>query len=87
MLFGERVAIYADDQRALRDYKDGAPSRSDGFIVPLGGGENTDTRITALLHLADQAASPKPALLLRNLLGTFQCCKCANRSNIDAFSP
>jgi hypothetical protein len=87
MLFGDRVAIYADDERALRDYKDGAPSRSDGFIVPVGSGENTDVRITALLHVADQAASTKPALLLHNFLGTFQCCKCGKRANIDAFSP
>jgi hypothetical protein len=84
MLFGDRVAVYADDERALRDYNDSAPSRSDGFIVPVGSGESPDTRITALLRLADRAASTKPALLLRNFLGTFHCCKCGTRANIDA---
>jgi hypothetical protein len=37
-----------------------------------------------LLYLANQAASTKPALLLRNFLGTFHCCKCGTRANIDA---
>src|SRR5262245_21982299 len=45
MLFGDRVAIYADDaptarslppyaDRVLRDHQDRAPSRADGFLAP-----------------------------------------------------
>jgi hypothetical protein len=37
-----------------------------------------------LLYLANQAASTKPALLLRNFLGAFHCCKCGKLANIDA---
>ncbi len=84
ILFGNQVATYADDQRALRDFQDGAPSSSDGFITPLGRGERPAPRVRVLLSLADRAASEKPALLLRNFLGTFHCSKCNKSARIEA---
>jgi hypothetical protein len=47
ILFGARVAIYSNDENAARDFDDGAPSRSDGFVVPAGNGEASDTRVAA----------------------------------------
>jgi hypothetical protein len=89
ILFGDRIAIYADENthpiaptppasegRALRDFKEHAPSRSDGFVVPARDNEVFELRVAALLSLADRAPSPQPALLLRNFLGSFLCCKC-----------
>lgn len=99
LLFGDRVAVYADepasgvsyphspdDDRAFQDYRDGAPSRSDGFVLPLGDSDDvSDRRITALLTLADQAPNPEPALLLRCFLGEFACSKCGIEARIRGF--
>lgn len=90
ILFDDRIAIYADnhepgatvgrspaDDLALQDYRDGTPTRSDGFLSPVSNAEDiADERIKALLVLADKAPSPTPALLLRNFLGSFDCLKC-----------
>src|SRR5882762_1963275 len=66
----------ANEGRALRDFEEHAPSRSDGFMVPAGDNGVFDPRVAALLSLADRAPSPEPALLLHNFLGSFLCCKC-----------
>jgi hypothetical protein len=97
ILFGDRVAIYADEDaaplvpavaasegRALRDFKKHAPSRSDGFMVPSGDGETFDRHAAALLSLAGRAPSTEPDLLLRNFLGSFRCCKCGAQGPIHA---
>jgi hypothetical protein len=102
ILFGDRIAIYADDDapptahrlpagesragesRMLCDFKEHAPSRADGFMVPAGDDAVLDLRAAALLSLADRAASPEPALLLRNFLGSFLCCKCGALGPIRA---
>lgn len=97
MLFGDRLAIYASDDaleesafqpmdernRLLSDYKDGAPTRSDGFVSPIvQAHEVTDERITALLGLAERALDPKLPLLLRHLLGSFSCTRCGARAGL-----
>jgi hypothetical protein len=95
ILFEDQIAIYADENtppiaptppasegRALRDFKEHAPSRSDGFMVPAGDDEVFDPRVAALLSLADRAPSPEPALLLHNFLGSFLCCKCGAKGPI-----
>lgn len=85
LLFDDRVAIYADDHEpgttvgrspaddaGLQDYRDGKPTRSDGFLSPISKTEDiADERIKALLVLANKAPSPTPAMLLRNFLGSF----------------
>ena len=89
ILFGDRVAIYADEHGpskartgmmretpASPDYKDGAATRHDGFILPTHDGEVSDRRAAALLSLAGRAESAEPALLLRHFLGSFECCIC-----------
>ncbi len=90
ILFGDRIAVYADDSppgtlpaepigadRTLRDFKDGSPSRSDGVLKPLQESDKApDTRIAALLDLAELVPNPTPALLLRAFLGSFVCTKC-----------
>ena len=90
LLFDDGIAIYADEHatgvpysgtagedRGLQDFKDGAPSRSDGFILPIKEGDKVlGNRTKALLDLADRAPNPEPALLLRNFLGSFVCSKC-----------
>ena len=90
ILFEDRVAIYAAENapsasqarptaedRSLLDFKDRIPSRSDGFMQPIQeSAEMADSRVTALLALAEQTSSPLPALLLRNFLGSFVCSKC-----------
>src|SRR5262249_38299630 len=81
VLFGDQIAIYAEsdapraDDRKLQDYKERAPSRADGFMVPLSNNESLDPRVTALLLFSNRAVNPEPALLLRNFLGTFHCSK------------
>jgi hypothetical protein len=84
--FGERIAIYAEDatrtlreDKALRDYKEGAPSRADGFMTPIAENGVLDARTTALLALAARAPNPEPTLLVRHFAGTFLCCKCGVR--------
>jgi hypothetical protein len=97
IMFGDRVAFYAEEDkppqanaaadgrdRALLDYKEHAPSRSDGFMVPAAAGEAFGGRATALLSLADRAQSPEPALLLRSFLGSFLCCRCGAKGPICA---
>src|SRR5262245_30723895 len=81
--FGDRFAVYADtprgapyDDRDSSDLKDGAPSRADGFMIPITEDSDLDIRVAALLALAKRAPSPDPALLLRHFAGSFVCCKC-----------
>jgi hypothetical protein len=81
--FGERIAIYATtragrpaDDKGLRDYNEGAPSRADGFVVPIAENNVLDARTASLLSLARRAPSPEPALLLRHFVGSFVCGKC-----------
>jgi len=89
ILFGDRIAVYADDKgpseartgvmretRGFRDYKGGAATRHDGFILPARDDEVSDRRAAALLSLAGRAESAEPALLLRHFLGSFECCRC-----------
>lgn len=89
-LFGDRIAIYAGkasatrDDRLLLDFKEHAPSRSDGFMVPAGEGDVSDRRAAALLALASRAPSPEPVLLLRHFLGIFRCGKCGAQGPILA---
>jgi hypothetical protein len=78
-----KVAIYAVtdemryEERVLDDLKSGAASRSDGFMVPLDtGGRIIDGPPQALLDLAERTSCATPALLLRNFLGWFHCCRC-----------
>lgn len=82
-LFNGRVAIYVTERRirkedrTLNDFRAGAPSRADGFMVPIAADAKiSDGRAAALLALANCAASQDPALLVLNFLGRFQCCKC-----------
>jgi hypothetical protein len=79
--FGERIAVYAEDptrsvDKGFSDYDGGAPSRADGFIIPITDDIVLDPRVVALLALAKRAPSPEPALLLRHFAGSFVCCKC-----------
>lgn len=81
--FGERFAVYADtprgaphDDKGSSDLQDGAPSRADGFMMPITEDGALDPRLAALLALAKRAPSPESALLLRHFAGSFVCCKC-----------
>jgi hypothetical protein len=85
--FGDRVAVYADEvwppttpvhntSRAFLDYREQAPSRFDGFMVPVGDRDVTDERAAALLCLADRAPNKEAGVLLRHFLGSSACCKC-----------
>jgi hypothetical protein len=99
ILFGERVAIYANEDvppaaampgpseglsRVLRDFREQAPSRCDGYIMVAEDSEVCDARAVALLSLADRAPHPEPALLLRHFLGSFVCCKCGAQGPMQA---
>jgi hypothetical protein len=97
ILFGDRVAIYADKTRpskartgvmretpAFLDYKQGAATRQDGFILPVRDSEVSNRRAAALLSLAGRAESAEPALLLRHFLGSFECCKCGAQGTIQS---
>ncbi len=94
-LFGDRVAVYADEDgpsqarsgvmretRGFLDYKDGAATRHDGFILPARDSEVIDRRAAALLSLASRAESTEPAVLLRHFLGSFECCRCGAQGAI-----
>ncbi len=59
-LFGDRVAIYADEEepgadRPLEDYKDGSASRADGFMMPVEADGSVD-----------RAPAPPPCSALRS---------------------
>src|SRR5262249_51235705 len=94
ILFGERIAIYAEDAtRALRpssddkglcDYKEGSPSRADGFMAAIAENDVLDTPTAALLSLAKRAPSPEPARLVRHFAGSFLCCKCGVRGPMQS---
>ena len=83
ILFGNRVALYADDVAGSSmhadsppnlDFREGAPSRADGFIVPVK--DRLTPTTLRLLALADRAQAARPAALLRNFLGSFRCRRC-----------
>jgi hypothetical protein len=81
--FGERFAVYADaprgaphENKGSSDLKDGAPSRADGFMMPITEDDVLDARVADLLTLAKRAPSPELALLLRHFAGSFVCCEC-----------
>jgi hypothetical protein len=87
------VAIYADEvwppttpvrdtSRAFLDYKEQAPSRFDGFMVPVADRDVADNRAAVLLSLADRASSNEAGVLLRHFLGSFACCKCGAQGPI-----
>ncbi len=89
VLFGNQIALYAEDgsppisaayagtdSRLLLDIKEGAASRSDGFIVPAGDEKTLAPSTMRLLLLANRGQVPKPAVLLRNFLGSFRCRRC-----------
>src|SRR5262249_37451479 len=89
--FGERIAVYADsapgiagDDKAVQDYREGAPSRADGFLAPVTENDVLDARIGALLSLAEHAPGPVPATLVRHFAGSFLCCKCGERGPMQA---
>jgi hypothetical protein len=93
LLFGDRVAIYADEQaqrpkvnmgeiRSFQDYKAGVPSQQDGFVTPAVGEDALDPRMVALLSLVEPVSSSEPAMLLRHFLGRFRCCKCGAQGSI-----
>jgi hypothetical protein len=93
LCFPDRVAVYADEvwppttpvqdtSRAFLDYKEQAPSRCDGFMVPVENREVTDERAAALLSLADRAPSKEAGVLLRHFLGDFVCSKCGAQGPI-----
>jgi hypothetical protein len=69
-------AVRPADDKGLSDYKEGAPSRADGFVVPIAENNVLDARTASLLSLAKHAPSPEPALLLRHFVGSFVCGKC-----------
>jgi len=68
----------------LRDFKDGAPSRADGFMTPIAEHDILNARITALLSAAERAARPDLALRVRHFAGTFCCCKCGEQGPMQA---
>jgi hypothetical protein len=86
MRFGARIAIYAEDptrtavqpadDKRFSDYKEDAPSRADGFMVPIAESDVLDARTAALLSLAKHVPNPEPILLVRHFAGSFDCCKC-----------
>lgn len=89
ILFGSQVAVYAKpesppisladsgrDNRPVLDWKEGAASRSDGFIVPVADDKTLTPFIVRLLLLANRGQAPKPAVLLRHFLGHFHCRRC-----------
>jgi hypothetical protein len=92
--FGERIAIYAEertrsavrpaDDKSNRDYKQGAPSRADGFMVPITESDVLDGRTATLLSLAKHSPSPEPILLLRHFAGSFVCCRCGVQGPIHS---
>lgn len=85
----DRLAVYKDDdlgrRRSVDDFREGAPSRCDGFVQPAADSDPVDPPIAALFALAMRARSPRPALLLRHFLGTFLCARCGSRGQICAF--
>lgn len=94
--FGEKIAVYADEQppgvtytrtpsedRGLKDFNEGMPSRSDGIVSPMATADLfPEERANSLIALANRAHSPKPAFLLRNFLGRFVCIKCGIESSL-----
>lgn len=87
VLFGNQIALYADessppisgaygraDSRLLLDFREGAASRADGFIVPAG--DKLAPSTMRLLLLANCGQVLQPAVLLRNFLGSFRCQRC-----------
>lgn len=95
ILFGSQVAVYAKpesppispadsgrDNRPVLDWKEGAASRSDGFIVPVADDKALTPAIMRLLLLADRGQAPTPAVLLRHFLGRFRCRRCSTSSPV-----
>jgi hypothetical protein len=85
--FGDRIAVYAEEMTRDAptpdgpglDWKEGTPSRANGFMAPVTENDTVHPRIAALLALAAQAPGPEPSLLTRHFAGTFLCGKCGVR--------
>ncbi|HEY4921148.1 MAG TPA: hypothetical protein VII40_13660 [Xanthobacteraceae bacterium] len=90
-----RLAVYEDDElnatlnesdlrqrRSLDDFKEGVPSRCDGFVEPAADSDPVDPCVAELFALATRAPSARPALLLRHFLGSFLCIHCGSRGPI-----
>ncbi len=84
LIFAEKMAWYRSSREdgCMLDFKDGRPSRQDGFVTPASGGESGDPRVDRLLRLAADATSDVPAQLLRNFLGWFRCADCGALSPV-----
>lgn len=91
IFFGDRVAFYVDvDEHdhspvltnkqadaAMKDYREGVASRSDGFISPIVDADRIeDARVTHLLAMAGQIPNPELVHFLQTMLGSFVCKKC-----------
>lgn len=89
LLFGNQMALYADahpasitpvgafPDNALRlDLKEKAASRHDSLVIPATDNDTLAPALTRLLLLAERAPGPRPAVLLRNILGSFHCRRC-----------
>jgi hypothetical protein len=93
ILYGNRVAVYAEPERDLRlgynenamlDWEEKAPSRADGFIAPADDADAPEPRIARLLALTRGAEHSEASVLLRNFLGHIDCCKCGAHATIRA---
>ncbi|VIO65988.1 hypothetical protein CI1B_10990 [Bradyrhizobium ivorense] len=89
LLFGNQMALYADehppsakpaaifaDSALLRDHKEKAASRHDSLVVPAADTDALAPSLARLLLLAERAPAQRPAVLLRNFLGSFRCRQC-----------
>lgn len=88
-LFGDQLAVYADDtdateDRGLRDFQEGAPLRADGIVTPVESADQCrDPQTRALYVLAEEAAA-EALPLLQALLGEFVCLGCGTRGPLGA---
>jgi hypothetical protein len=93
---GSRVAIYADvpsssshlptdseaAHRLMLDYRAGTMAHADGFVMPVPDDDPATPAGERLLFLAKRAQTSLPDVLLRNFLGSIQCCRCGKPSSI-----
>lgn len=81
---GETYVINPNEDSALLDFKECAPNRADGLVIPLNtSNELIDEKKRHLLQLAQEASDRTTSFLMQCFMGKFHCVKCGATSNLE----
>lgn len=92
-VYNEKMAVYASpvapgayrdfvgDDAALLDYREGAPNRADGFVVPSN--QFLGLAAQRILRLVTEAEDTENTRRLSHFLGSYACTKCGEITQLS----